>query len=412
MKCLVQERAAQRTRSIPGETQEEPGRESPHRAQNLQALRSPAPSKVVQQHRIKWPTANQRREWCQFDEDATRIIELSFAVERFGVEEGKTTRHNYTMNRRADKIHQLQQELRTLARRFKQLLGQKRSGRLACSKEEVDHFLNNTLSNPDREQELGPLRALLEIPSPTVEFNTRESTLKEVQEVVTAARASSAPGPSGVPYKVYKRCPELLRILWKILRVIWCRGTVADQWRQAEGVWIPKEENSTMLEQFRSISLLSVEGKIFFSVLSRRMTEYLLKNAYIDTSVQKETISKAVTNTKHVCGQRNIAFVRAGEQPQAQSRSAAGMLTSALDWELRVDLGKQLKFPDHIIITLLRPDLVLSSAASKQPRVKKCHGAHGKPLATLTDEMSRPARALTRRASRLMREQFLAPGCV
>lgn len=42
------------------------------------------------------------------------------------------------------------------------------------------------------------------------------------------ARAKSATGPSGVPYKVYKCCPKLLRISWKILCVIWRRGTVAD----------------------------------------------------------------------------------------------------------------------------------------------------------------------------------------
>ena len=72
--------------------------------------------------------------------------------------------------------------------------------------------------------------------------------------------------------------PKLLRTLWKILHVIWRRGAVADQWRQVEGVWIPKEENSTKLEQFRSISLLSVEGKIFFSILSRRLTDFLFKN--------------------------------------------------------------------------------------------------------------------------------------
>lgn len=70
---------------------------------------------------------------------------------------------------------------------------------------------------------------------------------------------------------MYKRCPGLLGILWQIMRVIWRRGAVADQWRQAEGVWIPKEEKSTKLEQFRTISLLCVEGKIFFSILSRRL---------------------------------------------------------------------------------------------------------------------------------------------
>ena len=62
---------------------------------------------------------------------------------------------------------------------------------------------------------------------------------------------------------------------------------MAVQGRQAEGVWIPKEENSTKLEQFRSISLLNVEGKVFFSILARRLTDFLLKNTYIDTSMQK-----------------------------------------------------------------------------------------------------------------------------
>ncbi len=36
MKCLVQETAAQRTGPRPGETQEEPSPETPHRARNLQ----------------------------------------------------------------------------------------------------------------------------------------------------------------------------------------------------------------------------------------------------------------------------------------------------------------------------------------------------------------------------------------
>ena len=40
----------------------------------------------------------------------TTII-VSFAAERFGIEECKTNRPNYTMNRRVDKIRQLRQEL-------------------------------------------------------------------------------------------------------------------------------------------------------------------------------------------------------------------------------------------------------------------------------------------------------------
>ena len=55
----------------------------------------------------------------------------------------------------------------------------------------------------------------------------------------------------------------------------------------ADGVYIPKEQNSTEINQFRLISMLNVEGKIFFSVMASRLTKYLTENGYINTSVQK-----------------------------------------------------------------------------------------------------------------------------
>lgn len=102
-----------------------------------------------------------------------------------------------------------------------------------------------------------------------------------------AVRSSSSPGPSGVPYRVYKQCPKLLVRLWKIMKVIWRRGRVTTRWQFAEGVWIPKEEDASNIEQLRIISLLCVEGKMFFKLVFQRHTDFLLKNGYIDTSVQK-----------------------------------------------------------------------------------------------------------------------------
>lgn len=40
----------------------------------------------------------------------------------------------------------------------------------------------------------------------------------------------------------------------------------------AVAILIPKEQNSKTMRQFRSIAMLNVEGKIFFSVMTRRMT--------------------------------------------------------------------------------------------------------------------------------------------
>ena len=49
----------------------------------------------------------------------------------------------------------------------------------------------------------------------------------------------------------------------------------------------PKEKDSRKIGQFRPISLLNVEGKIFFSVIAERMTRFVINNGYVNTSIQK-----------------------------------------------------------------------------------------------------------------------------
>ena len=137
---------------------------------------------------------------------------------------------------------------------------------------------------------MGECANLLEPEPPTNPFYMAEPRLKEVEDIVKKARAASAPGPDGIPYKVHKYCPRLTTRLWKVLRVMWRRGHMADNWMFAEGCFIPKEENSKEIGQFRTISLLNVEGKIFLAVLARRMTTYMLSNEYINIAVQKGCI--------------------------------------------------------------------------------------------------------------------------
>lgn len=48
--------------------------------------------------------------------------------------------------------------------------------------------------------------------------------------------------------------------------VAWRLKWICEEWRKANGIYISKELNSTAVTQVRPISLLNVEGKIFFSV--------------------------------------------------------------------------------------------------------------------------------------------------
>ena len=60
-------------------------------------------------------------------------------------------------------------------------------------------------------------------------------------------------------------------------------------------VLIPKEKDATDISQFQPISLLNVEGKIFFSIIAQRLSTYLERNKYIDISVQKAGIMAGCT---------------------------------------------------------------------------------------------------------------------
>lgn len=62
----------------------------------------------------------------------------------------------------------------------KKLLGDKRSGHLECSAAEVNTYLHNTFRNPERGRELDLNKALIYPDPPTVEFNLREPSWKEI----------------------------------------------------------------------------------------------------------------------------------------------------------------------------------------------------------------------------------------
>jgi len=53
----------------------------------------------------------------------------------------------------------------------KELLGQKRSGKLACSQEDIDLHQKKQYSNPKREQVLGECNILIDPSEPEVQFN-------------------------------------------------------------------------------------------------------------------------------------------------------------------------------------------------------------------------------------------------
>ena len=88
-----------------------------------------------------------------------------------------------------------------------------RSGTLHCGKDEVEGYLHETL-RPTERRAPGSMPKRGESGSTRGVNGLKEPSWNGLKEVVKKARSESAPGPNGIPYMVYKRCPMLLRKLW------------------------------------------------------------------------------------------------------------------------------------------------------------------------------------------------------
>lgn len=57
----------------------------------------------------------------------------------------------------------------------------------------------------------------------------------------------------------------------------------------------------------------------------------------------------------------SIAFVKEGQRPVIHSQARQNLLQSAQGWEMEVDLGRKLHFPEVVLSTTLRPDIIMWS---------------------------------------------------
>ena len=167
------------------------------------------------------------------------------------------------------------------------IIAPKPKGEMKSSKTDVENHLHKAHSDQRKDEEREIQEDLVEYEEPFVEFNNNPPSWGEFNKRLQKTRSKSSPGPNGVPYLVYKRCPGLARLLHSYLRGMWKNNEMSESWRKAEGIFIPKEDGATLVEKHRTISLLNVEGKLYFALRADRLVAYALANKYIDTSIQK-----------------------------------------------------------------------------------------------------------------------------
>ena len=192
--------------------------------------------------------------------------------------------------RRKESKREREQFLKNPYEAAKKLFTEARSGKLKCSKDELDTHVRDTYSDPLKNEPMPEVRGLKRPTAPGIQFNLGLIDEKEVDDFVKKARAKSAPGGDGVSYKVFKYCKKLRDMLHNLLKMLWEERELVEDWCKAEGVYLPKEQNAERIGQFRPISIINVVCKIFMGILAKRTVAFLQNNGYVDESVQKAGI--------------------------------------------------------------------------------------------------------------------------
>ena len=137
---------------------------------------------------------------------------------------------------------------------------------------------------------MGNLEGLPSEPLLLKNFNKSCFSYDDFLDIVSSRRNASAPGRNGIPYKVYKKCPRISKFLFKVFQACFKRCEIPIQWRSAQEIFIPKvsSPSENKLSDFRPMAFLNVEGKLFFSLVSKRLETHLIhNNKIINNSIQK-----------------------------------------------------------------------------------------------------------------------------
>ena len=118
-------------------------------------------------------------------------------------------------------------------------------------------------------------------------FNLDPVRQRDIRLILKNKKATSAPGPDGLMYGIFRKLPATHRFLAKLFSKLLVTGDPPRSWSKSEVTLIHKAGDTDKPENFRMISLTSCVGKLFHQILSDRIANYFLRNKLIDPETQK-----------------------------------------------------------------------------------------------------------------------------
>jgi len=101
-------------------------------------------------------------------------------------------------------------------------------------------------------------------------------SMQEIWDAVISFKSDKAPGPDGISVEFYKECFQVIKYdLRKVLNLFLNKGRLPAKYKAGLITLIPKKEPYNEVGNFRPISLLNTDYKIFTKIITNRLNPVL-----------------------------------------------------------------------------------------------------------------------------------------
>ena len=169
-----------------------------------------------------------------------------------------------------------------------------RSGDPEFTEEVGREYFVKCYEDLDRGRKMEAIPEMVKHEAPASSFDFKTPTTEEVVEYIKKRRNKSAGGTTRIQYVMLKKCKAIMMLYVGLIVDAWDHLMTKQRpddlpvhWTVAIRKLIPKTDDLLDPSKFRDINLSNIDGKIFFGLLSRRANNFMVKNKFIDTKIQK-----------------------------------------------------------------------------------------------------------------------------
>ena len=140
----------------------------------------------------------------------------------------------------------------------------------------------------------------LHVPPSPVNFNLSPVKPKDIKNILSHKKSTSAPGPDGLTYGILRHLPSTHHFLSTLYsKLILDSPSPPELWQASNVSLIYKRNETSNPKNFRMIALTSVIGKIYHQIVSDRILDFMIGNGYINAAVQKAFIKNINGTVEH-----------------------------------------------------------------------------------------------------------------